>query len=230
MRTRGCVFESQRFWSPYGTAQPADVLPDVSRYGNDGAFSGAGEPNWVQLPSGLWTLDFDGTDDRIAIAHHPSHWLTAGGTLMAWINPDNAGKNNVGRIIDKSSGPNADNGYSCYTVPGTNLLRIALKINTGGGIMCADDAIPIGSFSFIAITFTAAGAIIHYVNGVLSGTPASSNAASGITDTGPLYIGDRGTDTANFDGTIALPMIYNYVLSPDAINKMYQADRYLLGV
>ena len=49
-----------------GGAEPGTTtLKDWSPHGNDGTFKGAGEPDWQKLPSGLWVMDFDGSDDYI---------------------------------------------------------------------------------------------------------------------------------------------------------------------
>ena len=59
---KGCVFEGFSPRAPLGAVAPADALPDMSRYGNDGVFGGgAAAPTWTQLPSGLWVLEFDGS-------------------------------------------------------------------------------------------------------------------------------------------------------------------------
>ena len=63
MKTTGCVFEGQRFRSP-DTVAPPDVLPDVSRFGNDGVFT---DITWERLPSGLWVMDFNGATSIITI-------------------------------------------------------------------------------------------------------------------------------------------------------------------
>ena len=52
----GLVFEGNTPRTLVGAAAPADSLPDLSRFGNDGVFTNA--PLWTQLPSGLWYIDF----------------------------------------------------------------------------------------------------------------------------------------------------------------------------
>jgi len=51
-----------------GPEPPATVLYDKSRYRINGDFRSDGHPDWVELPNGLWAMDFDpGTPDYVTI-------------------------------------------------------------------------------------------------------------------------------------------------------------------
>ena len=81
MKTTGCVLSPREYRT---ILEPPASLEDTSRYGNDGVFTGAGEPDWAQLPSGLWVLDFDGINDIVTIGDCVANIQT----FIAWIKPD----------------------------------------------------------------------------------------------------------------------------------------------
>ena len=78
MRTTGAVLLSREYRT---ILEPPASLEDTSRYGNNGVFTDA--PTWLQLPSGLWVLSFNGTSNHVTIATAPS--LTFVGTILCWI-------------------------------------------------------------------------------------------------------------------------------------------------
>ena len=55
---------------------------DRSPYGNHGAITGA---TWVRLPSGLWCLSFDGSDDYVGCGSGSSLDITGALTMEVWI-------------------------------------------------------------------------------------------------------------------------------------------------
>jgi|TARA_Y100000310_G_scaffold16579_1_gene16523 hypothetical protein len=79
---KGIVFEAKRYWSPVGKAAPPDSLPDVSRFGNDGTFTTA--PDWVQLSSGLWVMDFVAASNELVTVGD----IGTARTLVFWLKPD----------------------------------------------------------------------------------------------------------------------------------------------
>ncbi|KKL49897.1 hypothetical protein LCGC14_2310890, partial [marine sediment metagenome] len=58
--------------------------------GNDGTIVGA---SWYQLPTGLWYLDYDGSDDKVAVSDGASiqNLFDGGGTYEVWVNIDSDG-------------------------------------------------------------------------------------------------------------------------------------------
>ena len=70
-----------------GLPQSGGVIRDRSPYGNDGTIMGA---TWTRLPSGLWVLDFDGTDDWVSVNDVDSLTFLSGAvdipcTVKAWV-------------------------------------------------------------------------------------------------------------------------------------------------
>ncbi len=73
----GCVLY------PSGLPGGSSKIYDRSPYGNHGTITGA---TWKRLPSGLWYLDFDGSDDKIACGSNSS-LLPDAFTVLAWVKP-----------------------------------------------------------------------------------------------------------------------------------------------
>jgi len=218
MITRGVVFESPRFWSPYGTAQPADAWPDQSRYGNDGAFLGAGQPDWQQLSSGLWVPQFDGTNDLIAITADPSIAFGNGYSMTYWVKIITYTQ--YRRIWGKWI--HADNRMSVYMDTGNFIWLIRQ-----GGVSHAfiNATYTVGTWAHYAVTLNAAGNLAqHCKNGVVANTDAVYTVPD--TTTADLQFGAvNGGSFGNIE--MALATLYNYELTIDQINAIYASECYL---
>jgi hypothetical protein len=163
------------------------------------------------------SLLFDGVDDYVNIPHNANQLLTGGGTIEAWIKPDTLGENSAGFIIDKSTGTNAHNGY-CLRMGGTN--QVVVSINSGTLKYSATNSVVVGDGNWyhVVATWDSSGYVTIYVNGVQSGTPGVSAAASGITTTNDMRIANRSTATdRTFEGNIKMARIYSRVMGADEI-------------
>lgn len=158
-------------------------------------------------------LDFDGTadsgDDVISAG---SDFIGAGdATISAWIYPESLGEGGYGYIF-------------------TNSTKVALKLYTSNQIRFSSDVATAEAFSatsafsfdqwtHVVATRTSAGTANIYVNGVLSG---SADQASGTPATGStILIGNNSSSTRTFDGRISDVRVWNRVLSPWEIWKLY---------
>lgn len=224
MKVSGLVFHSPRYWTPYGAAQPADAWPDYSCHANDGSFKGAGEPDWVQLPSGLWVMSFDGTDDYIQVSASPSISLGNGSSLTYWckVITYTQYRRIWGKYVD------VNNEIGCYQ--DTNKLVVQVR---SGGVTSAylEATMVTGSWAFYAVTFNAAGNMaIHYYNATVGGAGTDTIYTMPNSNGADLYIGGRGGGSSFSNTQIALFDIYSYALSADQVNKIYQKQRHLFGV
>ena len=196
------------------------------RTANHGTISGA---VWTQQPSGLWALSYDALDDYVQIAHHSSLLLTTGGTLLAWIKPTSAGEVNEGRIIDKSDDSNGLNGFCWRVRASVTIGRCSFVINASF-VNASVDSVSWNVWQLVGVTFTAAGAVAHYVNGVAKGT-GSTSAANLITSTVVLRLGQKAIGTsATFDGPMCLHRIFNTQLTAAQHATIFNNERYLFGV
>ncbi len=218
---RGLIFEGFSPRTPLGTAAPADALPDMSRYGNDGVFTDA--PSWVQLPSGLWVLQFVNADTNyIILPGVVGDELDMGSkpfTMMVWANPDSwanaetpifAGNSNSAALQHDINGQ-------------LKSLKVGINAN-GSGLI-----IPIGTWSLVGYTFepfTAGTNQDFFVNEDWVADTWDFSFAN-TTDN---ISRERGIAGRYFDGSLTLPRIFNYKLTRDQINAHYAAERSLFGV
>lgn len=163
-------------------------------------------------------LDFNGTTDYVNIPHDASQLLTSGFTFAAWIQPDSQGESG-GRILDKSAGTSATGGWRWGFAVGSDVM--VLRVNAGGSIVSNTITVDGTTWVHVAVTVTAAGAVIHYINGVADLT-GNTAALAGITTTNDMRIGNRsGATDRSFDGVIDDVRIFNRVLSPTEIELLY---------
>jgi hypothetical protein len=182
----------------------------------------------INVTQAIWTLNegyyFDGADDYLQVEHDAAQLLTTGGTIEAWIKPDTGGEGSQGRIVDKSTGLSGNNGFRFFT-GGTN---VQFSINAGttrasgaNSVMAGD-----GNWYHVAVTWDAISNVTIYVNGVLSGTPGTTNAAAGITTGNAIRIGNRsGATDRTYDGDIGEVRIYNVELTATEILRNYNATK-----
>jgi len=156
----------------------------------------------------------------VSIAHNSNQLLTTGGTVSAWIYPETSGQLS-GRIVDKSSGVAAgNNGFTFYI--GTD-NTVKFRINAGTIISSASSSIQYNTTWYhTAVAFNSSGLVTFYVNGLVSGTPATTLNASYITTVYPLTIGNRSSYTdRTFDGIIDEVSVSNTLRSADWIAAEY---------
>ncbi len=213
---RGAVLDPRIYRGE--TSPPAATLEDESRYGNDGAITGA---TWTRLPSGLWVQSYGGAD---SIDCGSGNSLNLGGfvTLIAWARQTTI--NNWGGIISKG---NYNFSYSIYfRNDGANggYINATGTSNMSGGSYSAD------TWYMSTLTYdkdAGANNIILYQNT----TVVDTDTQTGDTDTvgDALKVGDAN-GLGKITGRIALPRVFNYPLSPAQIYKIYNAERSLFGV
>src|SRR3989338_9025510 len=99
---------------------------DSSQYGQNGTINGA---VWVQGKYGR-ALDFDTAGDYVVIPHNANQLMTTGFTIASWIKPNGPGNNSAGRIVDKSLGNNADNGYASMLWNPQGRMNLILNVTS----------------------------------------------------------------------------------------------------
>ncbi len=230
----GLVFEGFSPRTPLGAAAPAASLPDMSRYGNDGVFTNIAA--WTQLPSGLWTMPFNGTTSIITIAANASLSALPQMTFSVWLKPITTGETASGMVFQLGSGsltPTA--GWLLRYSGGENLAFYVNYVTTDLRSVSAINSITLGAYQHFVVVWTGttvAADIDFYVNGVVSANTANQDAAGArVSDVGStLYIGNAAATLRTWDGNIGLPKLYNYAMSHDQINAIFEAERRLFGV
>ena len=178
-------------------------------------------PKRVKVRDMGTALRFDGVDDYVEVpdANIPASTFQNGFTLSAWINPKTLGESSAGYIFDKSTDLNQTGGF-VYGLDSNNRIRV--RVNAGTGRYAATGVINLNKYQHVAATVASNGTVTHYINGVVSGTPAATGALSGITTTNVLRIGNRSTATdRTWDGIIDEPRIWSRALTAQEISDLY---------
>jgi len=197
---------------------------DRSNQGNHGTLTAAGNPAWKRLPSGLWYLDFDGTDDNVNCGDVMGGITTF--SIEWWFKVTstfNSGAT-VGMVL-----------FSAATVPS---LKIYLSSADGKLYFQVYPALT-GTYVVKSTTASWTGGVWYhavgtddgtnkriYINKVLENTAAGDHDALASDD---LEIGER-TGGEDFSGGIALPRIHNVVLTPAQVLSHYQQERHFFDV
>lgn len=210
-----------------GAAPGAAVLHDWSRYGSDGAITGA---VWAQVPTtGLWVLDFDpAIPSHVEIAEADCRQLnfTSGDfSLVKRVFIDNL-ITSVRAFFTRGLA-NAD-GYYWFTYASG---QIGFRTNQAAATQLSTTAV--GALvinTWYTLGVSRIGATVHlYRNGVditdtfgvhINPLTCARSAKIGIYD-----------DLAGqpFDGRMALLKVFNYALTSAQHRAMYHKTRWLFG-
>ena len=229
MQARDIVLRPRQY---IGDVTPPNVLEDMNRYNYQMAFgAGAAAPNWMQLVSGKWVLEYDGGDyASLAIANWRQE--DTQGTIAGWINSSSVVGN---QTIFASSDTGTD----------TNFLQLRLVNTTGfleivqrdggalnqitGDVSCTD-----GIWHHCVVTGdTNAGAYILYVDGVVQVLTVTSGANTGNWFDAIFNIRDNisvgailNTGIADYIvGLAPPPVVRSYVMSPAQVWDRFNNER-----
>jgi len=219
MLTKGIVLSPRRYRT---SVQPPAVLEDESRFGNNGAF--VNTPTWTQLPSGLWYLTFVLADsDEVNCGNNVSlDSLTY--TLMGWLNsPDISVADD---IFYKAAPPR-------YLRMGTAASKFIIVADSALGQTFRYSSVYLSNtWYFVTGTYdpSVVSAPNIYINGILdNGVSVGLQTTVGsVINTGNLVFGHDNGGNMNF--RLALPRVYNYILTPAKIYSIFQAERRFFNV
>lgn len=171
--------------------------------------------------SGTWATNrpaykFNGSGDYIDLGEDKPTDLTGDITISAWINPESWGESNYGRILS--------NGQTEVWV---GSIHSSVYFDCEGGassIISADNSISLNTWQHILITRTADGVVNFYIDGNLSGdiNQDSGTPVAGTTNT---FIGNREALDRTFDGQISGLKIWNRILAPREIYKLFNKEK-----
>lgn len=207
-----------------GLAEPnATILHDYSRWKNHGTFKADGKPDWVQLPSGLWVMNFD-ENGRVTVSDHTSLRITGDLTLEAWVKWTSG----AGYIMGKGE-------FDGYKFMWFLYVKVDGAISFKGGTVASDDyawditttdTISSGVWTLIhAIKISTSGYI--YINGSESKT---GTVATNYSDAYDVTLGERIDGWEAVIDSISPPRIRKGALSAATILKHFTAERWWFGV
>lgn len=191
---------------------------DRSKEGNHGTITGA---TWRRLPSGLWYLDFDGSDD-VDLGNPTALQITGALTILTWKKSLNWGSK---RVLTKMDYPNTkwqydlQERYSVITSNGSTACERYRLTDTSGDV-----------WHQIGLVYVPSTNLDLYTDGALDNDTLAGTIPAALQDTdATVYIGRR-TDGDYFIGGLALIRIYNVALTATQILVIYNQERHLFGV
>ena len=194
-------------------------IEDSSSNSNTGTSSGMTAANLVQSnlnilsPYSRYSLDFDGTGDKITLNSSVSTGNNY--SVSLWLNPENVSSGNSYLFSDSTTSPfkglALDQGSSTAGGFGN------FYYYTGAVTIVNNTAILGDVWSHIVISFNITGQEIKfYVNGVLDKTSTSvANISSSINE-----FGIRSTGNA-YNGKLSNPSIWNTALTSAQVTEIY---------
>lgn len=228
------VFESGPHWAEPHPTKLDNFACNPKVYG---IFKSNGEPDWIQLASGLWVLDGDG-DDYITIVRDASLLVGSTISVLAWVygtvgSSDYA----IGHWDDNNQGSWAIGSYDAAPSPMIVVLSDDGTFTAGhrkyyrGSVNGFEATV----WHHLAFTFNA-GTLTLYVDGVADPSPVKTydDAIVGLhpstADATLFCILNTGVPSNYYTGRLALPRIYDYVLTAAQIEEHFNAERNWFGV
>lgn len=167
-------------------------------------------------PSGFCGVDFDGDADQI---NCPSTAYNVIGdlTLSAWINPDDFGASNFGRIIDNRDVSEAE-GYAFF-LNNSSATAAIVAIVDATNTTSSNSVITLNVWQHVAFTFNDSSNLkTLYVNGIDVGN--NTSAATLSANATLTKIGNREDNLREFDGGITEVAIWGAELTQDEITLL----------
>lgn len=202
------------------------VVVDSSGIGNNGkACPSSTGPTGGAAGKFSYGGSFDGVNDYVDVANQsPFDWeSTHPITLSAWIKTST---NASMSIISKMDHTTSDRGYEIQTGGSGRIYFQIINTYASNGIeVFATDNYSDNNWHHIVATYDGSGSsngVKIYFDGVLQSTSASfSNLTATVRNSVDVQIGARYNSSQLFTGSIDEARIYNRVLSPDDVSKLY---------
>lgn len=203
-----------------GYPMQGSTIYDYSGNALNGAITGA---TWTRLPSGLWCLSFDGTDDFIDCGADFTKGFSVL-TIGLWVKLFAANASGV-IIGDVSIGGVAD-GAGFWQLNDGNGFAFDVRTNLGRRFVRAPSDT---SWSQLVGVYDASFVYI-YKNGQLVSTSAAlTGTILGTVD--KFLIGKRAVDTLYiYKGQIALARVSNIASTATQVANSFNRERHLFGV
>ena len=194
----------------------------VENNGSLGDGEAARVPTWDPVGQVGGAYEFDGSDDKITVAHHSSLIPNTGSfTVAVWVNADVV--SSTDRIVFKADSASfGDDGYILMFNSGTFLWTIGDGTN---GRSRSTGSIDTGVWYHVAgVRDVENNAVSIYLNGTLISTQGDTTGT--IDTTATLHISGRpGADAETMDGHLDEIFIAQRALTSDQIKVMYDAGR-----
>ena len=210
-------------WLPGQDDAYSTTIRDRSGKGNHCTSTGA---TWARLPSGLWGLSYDGTDDRITTSAAIA--TTSAFTFLTWWKRmgDSGGTadNLYHRIVQSINGGTKEQNKFMVTKDGTSVrgfvtVAAAQKEAVGINITAAN-------WHLLGLMWDGSF-VYNLADGVIGdGTAAAGTLATGAT---ALTIGWYDATSFHCNGIMALTRLLNSAISSETFLIIYNQERHLFG-
>ncbi len=204
------------YWSFNGQDMSGTMAYDRSGSGNNGTLTNSPAITEGKLGQGL---SFDGTNKFVNAGDPTNGSLDpANITISAWV-WRNGSQSSYARIVDKM----ATGGYQLYAYSTNNTLGGYMTNGvTPSGDINSGWAIPNQQWAHVALTYDGTN-MLFYGDGVLVKTQAYGSGLANTTDT--FSIGNNGSGTGNWNGSIDEVRVYDRALSASEIKTLYSSGK-----
>ena len=215
MKSSGIVFEAEKSMD----VSPAVATTlDRSRYGNHLTNTNV---TYTRLPSGLWAHVMNQATSNVVCGNVVKTGPVF--TFLTWwkrLGPSTGGNNNSHTITARVNG-----GLTTLYVITDGSVNSPLVYIGGVGTWGNDAALSPAAWNLIGMAYD--GAKIY----TIGNTSVVSKAAAGVLDSGTTAF-KMGKDGVNYipNGMIALPRLFNVLLTPGQIFNLFERERSLFGL
>ena len=167
-------------------------------------------------------IDFDGSDDHVAIVNDTlidlNDALSQELAISYWVYPHSDGESNTGYIFQENT-----NTYCQTTNDDATYVDLACALDLStDATLTVTDALRLSQWSHVTLLWNndADDELTIYINGTYRGE-STNGVGDPSTDTANLYLGGN---TTNFDGLLDDFRIYNYALTPTQVKAVMNYD------
>ena len=174
-------------------------------------------PTWVPGQVGQYSLNFNGSNQRVDIGNPTALQYTGPMTVSAWAWPNSISSS--GRIITKG-GNSGSRGWS-LNVESIDVWRLQIAVNSTTLVSCSVAGVQLNAWTHVVGVFDpndVGGPIMKvYINGVLAASETSGVPSEQFNPGTGVAIGSRSDGTTQWNGKVDEVRLYARALSDGEI-------------
>jgi hypothetical protein len=183
-------------------------------------------PVWTQLASGLWVLDFDGTNDYLVCLAAGSvdlDFTSQSFSMLQWVSYDVASD----QVLFSKNDGSGQMGYYFVAVSSRLLQFRTVHAGTNEATTTGANVWSTGTWCLCGMSRVGTSVRI-YVNGVYVPQTPGTHGDPSSSVTQDMYICHRNTQNTN--GKVGMPRIWGRELSSAEHMEIFNRERDLFGV
>lgn len=194
-------------WWPTLASREANILQDLTNYGNDCSFpGGAANPTWVVDTEHGWVLSYDGGDHVTAVENGSLDFaINDHITIGLWLNP--SGISGPQTMLSKGRTTGSTDANYCLRMSDAK-FQFYYR-NTGAGWTfwtSTNDLFTASAWHLLSLVHTfgdTGGPIVHVNRALIAGSwTAGAGGDVPVVSDEPLWLGDNQPGTQSFTGLI----------------------------